>query len=83
MPGSPIKHERNRLVRAAILKGLAEGADPVDFIVPFTEKLKEMAQAGDLGAIREIFDRVDGKAPSSVELSSNPDEPLRIIHESK
>ena len=83
MAGSPIKHERNRLVRSAILRGLAEGKDPVEFVAPFTDKLQEMALSGDMSAMKELFDRIDGKAPSSLELSSDPNEPLRIVHESK
>ena len=42
MAGAPLKHERNRLVREAILRGMAEGADPVDFIAPYTDKLREL-----------------------------------------
>ena len=66
MAGSPIKRERNRLVREAILRE-AEGKDPVEVMIPYVEKLLTMAREGDiasqttLGALREIFDRVDGK----------------------
>jgi hypothetical protein len=83
MSGSPIKHERNRLVREAILRGMAEGADPVEFIAPFTDKLKELALAGDMSAMREMFDRLDGKPKQQIEATGADDGPLRIIHESK
>jgi len=72
MSGSPIKHERNRLVRAAILHGLKEGVDPVEYLIPYMKRLKKMALKGKLssavtlGAIKEINDRVDGKAAQEV-----------------
>lgn len=66
MSGSPIKHERNRLVREAILRGAEDGSDPVEYLLPYTDKLKMMALEGDLGALREVFDRVDGKAAQEI-----------------
>lgn len=72
MSGSPLKHERNRLVREAILRGLESGVDPVTLLLPYTDKLKRMALDGDpespttLAAMKEIFDRVDGKAAQEV-----------------
>ena len=72
MAGSPIKHERNRLIREAILRGAVEGTDPVEYLLPYTDKLKKMALEGDaespatLGALKEIFDRVDGKPSQEV-----------------
>ena len=47
------------------------------------EKIVKLAEEGDVVALKEVGDRVDGKALSALELSSNPNEPLRIIHESK
>ena len=66
MAGSPLKNLRNHMVREAILRGLKDGQDPVDLLVPFADKLKDMAMAGDLGALREVFDRVDGKASQPI-----------------
>ena len=72
MAGSPIKHERNRLVREAILHGLEEGVDPVEYLIPYANRLKKMALKGKLGsavtlgAIKEIHDRVDGKAAQEI-----------------
>ena len=83
MAGSPIKHERNRLVREAILRGCATGQDPVEYLSQFVVKLKELALAGDLGALRELFDRVEGKPSQQVQLQGDEDQPLvaRIIRE--
>src|SRR3990167_5961132 len=83
MAGSPIKHERNRLVREAILRGMADGSDPVDYLTPYTDKLRELALAGDMAAMREMFDRLDGKPKQQIEATGADDGPLRIIHESK
>lgn len=83
MSGSPIKHERNRLVREAILRGMETGADPVAFIAPYTDKLRELALAGDISAMKELFDRLDGKPKQQVELQGDANAPLKIVHESK
>ena len=83
MAGSPIKNARNRIVRDAILRGLEEGKDPAEFLEPFATKLKDMALAGDLGAIRELFDRIDGKPAQAVTLSGDETAPLSITHTSR
>jgi ribosomal protein L17 len=41
------------------------------------EKLVELAMAGDMTAIRELNDRIDGKAPQFVDLSGH----VGISHE--
>ena len=79
MAGSPVKHERNRIVRAAILRGMDEGGDPVDYIQPYIEKLKEMAVAGDIAALKEIFDRLDGKPQQQVEVGGSGIAPVLNI----
>lgn len=83
MAGSPIKHERNRLVREAILRGLTSGQDPVDFITPYTDKLRELALSGDMAAMREMFDRLDGKPKQQIEATGADDGPLKIVYESR
>ena len=78
MAGSPIKHERNRLVREAILRGMEEGKSPVEFIQPFTDKLKELALAGDMSAMKEMFDRLDGKPAQQLQHTGADDGPLVV-----
>ena len=78
MAGSALKHERNRIVRAAILRGIAEGQDPAEYMVEFTEKLKELARAGDIAALRELFDRVEGKPAQQLQLQGDEDAPLQV-----
>ena len=77
MPGSPIKNVRNRIVRDAILRGLKEGQDPAEFLEPFAGKLKELALAGDMSAMKELFDRIEGKAAQQVLVGGDGEEPIR------
>ena len=62
---------------------MEEGKTPVEFIAPFTDKLKELALLGDMSAMKELFDRLDGKPAQQVQLSGDADAPLVITHESK
>ncbi len=58
------------------MRGIQEGQDPADFLEPFAAKLKELALAGEITAIRELFDRIDGKPAQQVQLQGDPDQPL-------
>ena len=74
MAGSPLKHERNRLVREAIMRtapgGDLEGVDPVELMKPYAARLRDIALGEDAGAalsaLKEIFDRVDGKPTQEI-----------------
>ena len=44
------------------------------------DKLIELAEDGDIQAMKEIGDRLDGRAPQSVTLAGDPDAPLAITH---
>ena len=70
MAGSPIKHERNRLVREAILRALEKGGkSPEEALIPMAEKFVAQAEAGDVASFREIADRLDGKPSQQVEMT--------------
>lgn len=47
------------------------------------EKLIGLAADGDVAALRELGDRLDGKPAQQVQLSGDDDAPLKIVHESK
>jgi ribosomal protein L17 len=47
------------------------------------EKLLTLAENGDIQALKEVGDRLDGKPAQQVQLSGDADAPLKIIHESK
>ena len=77
MAGSPIKHERNRIVQAAILSAMQTGQTPEQFVKPYTDVLRAKALEGDMAAMKELFDRLDGKPAQQVQLSGDADAPLR------
>lgn len=43
------------------------------------EKLVSEAKDGNVQAMKEIFDRLEGKPAQSMELSGNPDAPLQVV----
>ena len=84
MAGSPIKHERNRMVREAILLCRDNPEQtPEDFVATWMRPIVKAAQKGDVACARELNDRLDGKPAQQVQLSGDENAPLKIIHESK
>ena len=84
MAGSPIKHERNRIVRDAILQALQiDGKTPEEALQPIALKIIEQAKNGDTMSFREIADRLDGKPAQQVQIQGDAEQPLKIVHESK
>src|SRR5688572_5288098 len=71
--GNPLSGRVEKF-RARLLKALT----PEDFDA-ITEKLIELAKAGDLGAIREVFDRLFGKPRQ--EITKHVDGTIRTIVE--
>lgn len=47
------------------------------------DKIVEKALEGDVPALREIGDRLDGKPAQQLQLQGDEAQPLKIIHESK
>ena len=47
------------------------------------EKLVKAGLAGDVTALKEIGDRMDGKPKQQLEVAGDEGGPLRIVHESK
>ena len=73
MAGSPVKHERNRLVREAIMRGLKDGVDPVDYvhdmvIQPVKDVLADEGATNSerMAAVNFLADRIDGKAAQEI-----------------
>jgi hypothetical protein len=73
MSGAPIRHERNRLVREAIMRGIKEGIDPVDYvhdlvIQPVKDVLAdaEATHGEKMAAVNFLADRIDGKAAQEI-----------------
>ena len=42
------------------------------------DALLEKALGGDVSAIKEVFDRIDGKAPQDINLGGQDDNPVKI-----
>lgn len=62
---------RGRIWRDAILRALAKRSkkDQVDALDDLAEKLLAAAEGGDLPALRELGDRLEGKAVQQTEVS--------------
>jgi hypothetical protein len=60
------------------LHRIAKGSDgqPTKGLYMVAQALVNKAKDGDVAAIKEIFDRVDGKSPQM--LQGDPDQPLTI-----
>ena len=81
MAGAPLGNQNaanKRLWRAAINRALERRtqsrADGIKEIDALAEKLLELVAAGDLPALREFGDRVDGK-PSQAIIGGDEDDP--------
>lgn len=66
--------------RAAIDKALENRckSDGQKALVEIAEQLLELASQGDLGAIKELGDRIDGKPHQTTMLEGNPDAPIVV-----
>ena len=80
-PGNSNARKENRLWAETIKRAVAQN-DAVKLRAA-ADKLVELAVAGDVSALRELGDRLDGKPKQQIEATGADDGPLRIIHESK
>lgn len=64
----------NRLWRNTINRAIAQG-DP-DRLRRIAERLLAKAEEGDLGALKELGDRLDGKAVAAMEVSGPNGDPI-------
>jgi hypothetical protein len=71
----------NRLWGDTIRRALVQG--DAERLRKIAETLLIKAEEGDLGAIKELGDRLDGKASQAVDLGSDPDRPViqKLIRE--
>lgn len=78
MAGAPLGNtngaKKNRRWSEALNRAIAQ--DDKDLLRLAAESLLNAAAGGDLAAIRELADRLDGKAAQSVTLAGDPDAPL-------
>ena len=68
---------KNKVWIAALNRAVAQ--DDGKKLRAAAEKLIDLAVEGDVAALRELGDRLDGKAAQSVTLSGDPENPLQIV----
>lgn len=64
----------------ALQKKAGGDADVINALEPIADKLVASALEGDIAHLKELGDRLDGKAAQQVILASDPNEPLKIVH---
>jgi hypothetical protein len=75
--GAPVGNQnaaKSRQFYGALQRAIAQ--DDGKKLRAAAEKLLEMAEAGEGWAIRELADRLDGKAAQSMTLAGDPERPL-------
>jgi len=77
MPGSPLKHEKRRIVQAAILLALEEGdKTPEQMLAPGMKVIAAKANDGDISAMTFLADRLDGKPAQQLQHTGADDGPV-------
>ena len=80
--GRPKGSNKAKLMTDALILALHREAQteegPTRKLAVIADQLVERAMEGDVQAIREVFDRVDGKAHQSVDLDANMVGELKI-----
>ena len=86
--GAPLGNQnylKGRRWRDAIDRALAKrsAASGIESLDELAEKLLTLADEGDLQAMKELGDRLDGKPSQALDLGSDPDRPLvqKIVRE--
>ena len=71
---------RDAIDRALAKRSAASGIESLDELA---EKLLTLADEGDLQAMKELGDRLDGKPSQALDIGSDPDRPLvqKIVRE--
>jgi hypothetical protein len=79
MAGAPEGNQNaaksKRLFNSALKRALTQGPSRVEAIV---ERLISLAEQGEPWAVKELIDRVDGKAPQPVVGGDDDDNPISI-----
>jgi hypothetical protein len=84
MVGAPLGNQnaaKGRLFKSAVAAALQEKSrvDQKDALQSIANKLIELASSGDLQAIKEIADRLDGKPKQQTELSGPDGGPVETV----
>lgn len=71
--------QRDKPFRDALRKRIAEASDDPKRLDRIAGKLLELAEAGDVQAIKEVADRLDGKVAQSLIGGDDDDPAIRTI----
>ena len=75
-----MKRRQKRFMTAALIDELTkQGEAEEGALLEIVRKLLTLAKDGELAAIKELFDRVEGKAVQAVELTGANQGPLQLI----
>lgn len=73
--GNTNSNKDNRLWRNTINRAISQG--DADKLRRIAEKLLECAENGEAWAIKELGDRLDGKAAQALTVSGDPENPIQ------
>lgn len=87
--GAPVGNQNGKRGKAwadAVRRAIREKYEGEDYeakLAQLAKKLIEAADAGDMSALKEVGDRLDGKPSQSIDVGSDPDRPLvqKIVRE--
>lgn len=79
--GAPVGNQnaaKAKVWHGAIMRALEKrgGGDRLKALDELAEKLLDAVANGDLGAIKELGDRIDGKPKQQVEMTGDPENPV-------
>lgn len=78
MAGRPPKEKSfANMLNIAIKEATEDGKDKLRVVA---DQLVSMAMAGDMQAIKEVADRLDGKVPQAVVGGDEETDPIRLLH---
>ena len=75
--GNPKGHAPGKIWIAALNRSIAQ--DDGKRLRAAAEKLLDLAVEGDVSALKELGDRLDGKPAQSVTLAGDPENPLHVV----
>lgn len=72
--------QRDKPFRDALRKRIAEASDDPRKLDRIAEKLLSLAESGDVPAIKEVADRLDGKVAQALIGGDEDDPALKMVH---
>jgi hypothetical protein len=80
--GNPVSRgqQRDKPFRDALRMQLAAAGEDHKALRMIADRMISQAYAGDMQAIKEIADRIDGKVPQGVVGGDEDDNPVNVLH---